>query len=166
MVVDRVVYEVEEGDVMAVFPGQLHAIYGFEDQRMDYENIIFSLSLLMGAEGDLCTERFLLPLAREQVREPLFKRRGMEGYEAFAGCIQALDCVSEERGTGYQLAVKGQLYTFLYLAFQSGLTMWENGPDGPGSGLSRCWDTLRSITERSLISARPPGCAFTASLIL
>ena len=51
MVVDRVVYEVEEGDVMAVFPGQLHAIYGFEDQRMDYENIIFSLSLLMGAEG-------------------------------------------------------------------------------------------------------------------
>ena len=39
VVVDRVVYEVEEGDVMVVFPGQLHAIYGFEDQRMDYENM-------------------------------------------------------------------------------------------------------------------------------
>ena len=61
VVVDRVVYEVEEGDVMAVFPGQLHAIYGFEDQRMDYENIIFSLSLLMRAEEDLCTERFPSP---------------------------------------------------------------------------------------------------------
>lgn len=144
VVVDRVVYEVEEGDVMAVFPGQLHAIYGFEDQRMDYENIIFSLSLLMGAEEDLCTERFLFPLAREQVREPLFKRRGVEGYEAFAGCIQALDCVSEERGTGYQLAVKGQLYTFLYLAFQSGLTLWEKRP---GRARERIKQVLGYIEE-------------------
>ena len=92
VVVDRVVYEVEEGDVMAVFPGQLHAIYGFEDQRMDYENIIFSLSLLMGAEGDLCTERFLLPLAREQVREPLFKRREM--------------CIRDSRKTGVTMWMK------------------------------------------------------------
>mgnify|MGYP002236431676 CR=1 FL=1 len=79
------VYEVEEGDVMAVFPGQLHSIYGVDDQRMDYENIIFSLSLLMGTEEDLCTERYLLPLVREQVREPLFMRKGMKGYEPLTG---------------------------------------------------------------------------------
>ena len=66
VVVDRVVYEVEEGDVMAVFPGQLHAIYGFEDQRMDYENIIFSLSLLMGQRRTSVRNGsfFLLPESR------------------------------------------------------------------------------------------------------
>ena len=64
---------------MAVFPGQLHSIYGVDDQRMDYENIIFSLSLLMGTEEDLCTERYLLPLVREQVREPHFYAEGNEG---------------------------------------------------------------------------------------
>lgn len=125
VVADRTVYEVEEGDVMGIFPGQLHAIYGLGEQRMDYENIIFSLSLLMGAGKDLCTERFLMPLAGEQVSEPFFIRKGMNGYEEFAGCILALDRVSKERGEGYQLAVKGQLYIFLYLAFQSGLTLGE-----------------------------------------
>lgn len=125
VVADRVVYEVEEGDVMGIFPGQLHAICGAEGQRMDYENIIFRLSLLMGAGEDFCTERFLVPLAGEQVSEPLFIRRGMKGYEAFDCCIQALDRVSKERNAGYQLAVKGQLYLFLYLAFQSGLRLGE-----------------------------------------
>ena len=144
VVADQIVYGVEEGDVMAVFPGQLHSIYGVDDQRMDYENIIFSLSLLMGTEEDLCTERYLLPLVREQVREPLFMRKGMKGYEAFDGCIRTLDRVSEARGSGYQLAVKGHLYSFLYLAVQSGLTLQEKRP---GRARERIKQVLGYIEE-------------------
>ena len=46
--VDTVSYPVEEGDILAVFPGQLHAISCGNGERMEYENIIFRLSMLMG----------------------------------------------------------------------------------------------------------------------
>ena len=75
----------EEGDVMAVFPGQLHAIYGFEDQRMDYENIIFSLSLLMGAEEDLCTERF--HFQRDYFNRLIRSKTGMTYSEYLQSCL-------------------------------------------------------------------------------
>ena len=48
------------GDIFVFAPGVLHGIYGV-GERMEYENIIFSLELLSGTE-DLCTERYLLPL--------------------------------------------------------------------------------------------------------
>ena len=54
--VDLVPYEVSQGDIIVVLPGQLHAIYQCFDASMEYENIIFQLSMLMAPQGDLCRE--------------------------------------------------------------------------------------------------------------
>ena len=142
--VDRVEYEVEEGDIMGIFPGQLHSICGVGEQRMDYENIIFRLSLLMGGEEDLCTGYLLWPLVKEQMKAPLFRRRGMADYGEFERCIAFLDRVSEQRKTGYQLAVKGQLYEFMYQVFQAGIPLQEKRP---GKARERIKQVLGYIEE-------------------
>ena len=49
------------GDIFIFTPGTLHALRQAEGQCMEYENIIFALELLGGAE-DLCAEKYLLPL--------------------------------------------------------------------------------------------------------
>ena len=55
--VDTVSYPVEEGDILAVFPGQLHAISCGNGERMEYENIIFRLSMLMGDKSGPDTKK-------------------------------------------------------------------------------------------------------------
>ena len=49
------------GDIFIFTPGTLHALRQTEGQYMEYENIIFDPELLGGA-GDLCAEKYILPL--------------------------------------------------------------------------------------------------------
>lgn len=49
------VYPAQSGDIFVLTPGALHAIRQAENCTMEYENIIFDLELLGGAE-DLCAE--------------------------------------------------------------------------------------------------------------
>ena len=61
---DTVSYPVDgNGDITGCFPGQLHAISCGNGERMEYENIIFRLPMLMGMNGDGCTVHFLKPLS-------------------------------------------------------------------------------------------------------
>ena len=145
IVVDTVVYHVSEGDILAVYPGQLHSIKGEAGERMEYENIIFRLSMLMAGEEDICTKRFLLPLARGLVRAPLYKTSVMEDYGGFQNCIRRLDQISEHRLPGYQLAVKGQLFQFLYLMVQ---TASSGETDSPRPSREKIKQVLAWIEER------------------
>ena len=126
--VDTVSYPVEEGDILAVFPGQLHAISCGNGERMEYENIIFRLSMLMGDNGDGCTVHFLKPLQEGQAKNPVLIQRNQPDHEVFGKVIQELDRFSEIRGNGYQLAVKGQLFLFLYYAYGRGILFTEKKP--------------------------------------
>ena len=54
-------YPAEQGDIYIFAPGTLHALHQRGQAVMEYENIIFELELLGGAD-DLCAERYLLPL--------------------------------------------------------------------------------------------------------
>ena len=57
------------GDIFIFTPGTLHALRQAEGQCMEYENIIFELELLGGAE-DLCAEKYLLPLQSGRLSLP------------------------------------------------------------------------------------------------
>lgn len=50
---------VKEGDIILIAPGQLHSISQQEDIRMEYENILFDLSMLEAKGNDSCTADFL-----------------------------------------------------------------------------------------------------------
>lgn len=115
--VDSELYEVWEGDSVVLFPGQLHGISQKDKQAMEYENIIFLPDMLESGNQDICTLEFLSPLMEETACRPLHITKDMEGYGIFMHCIRQLDDLGRDRPYGYQLAVKGTLFHFLYLVF-------------------------------------------------
>jgi len=126
--VDFTQHTVSAGDIALILPGQLHSIGQFESESMEYENIIFRLSMLMGDNGDGCTVHFLKPLQEGQAKNPVLIQRNQPDHEVFGKVIQELDRFSEIRGNGYQLAVKGQLFLFLYYAYGRGILFTEKKP--------------------------------------
>ncbi len=55
---------------MLILPGQLHSIEQYKDDSMEYENIIFSLSMLMPGNIDYAKDDFITPLILGKLTVP------------------------------------------------------------------------------------------------
>lgn len=102
------------GDVFILPPGVLHALAQAGDAVMEYENIIFELELLSGP-GDLCTERYLLPLQSGRLALPVCLRPGDAGYPEIKTCLEQVEDAGRDRLPGYELAIKGAMLRLLAL---------------------------------------------------
>ena len=93
-------------------PGVLHALRQLPGEAMEYENIIFELELLGGA-GDICAEKYLLPLQSGRLALPM--RLGPEdwGYNWAVRCLHAAEEFNKIKDVGYELCIKGELLLFL-----------------------------------------------------
>ena len=105
------------GETVVVFPGQLHGIGQLGGEAMEYENIIFQPTMLMASADEACTSQFLLPLVMEGGQAPVHITQESPGYREFMRCIEVMDHMCGERPYGYQLAVKGALFGFLFQVF-------------------------------------------------
>ena len=110
--VGAVTYPAYRGDIFLFAPGTLHALRQAEGQRMEYENIIFELELLGGAD-DLCAERYLLPLQSGRMALQPRIIPGEAGYPQAAACLQEAEEANKVKTAGYELAIKGALLRFL-----------------------------------------------------
>ena len=83
-------YTAQAGDIYVFAPGVLHALRQLPGEAMEYENIIFELELLGGA-GDICAEKYLLPLQSGRLALPM--RLGPEdwGYNWAVRCLHAAE---------------------------------------------------------------------------
>ncbi len=107
-------FEVSQGDIVIIPPGRLHSIGQLDAHSMEYENIIFHLSMLMAYQGDCCTKQLFQPLSQGQSLFPSHYPPGAPPYPALAACLDAMDGICQAFGHGYQLAIKGQLFSFFY----------------------------------------------------
>ena len=112
--VDLDPFFISQGDIVIVPPGQLHAIEQMEGCSMEYENIIFNLSMLMPAQGDSCTETFFQPMLQGQILFPSHFTIESSLYPSLSLCLNTMDEICKTFGKGYQLAIKGQLFSFFY----------------------------------------------------
>ena len=78
------------GDIFIFTPGTLHALRQAEGQCMEYENIIFELELLGGAE-DLCAEKYLLPLQSGRLSLPARLTPNDLCYLQAAACLREVE---------------------------------------------------------------------------
>ena len=104
--VDTVSYPVSEGDILAVFPGQLHAISCGAGERMEYENIIFRISMLMGDNGDNARCIFLVPCRKGQAKKAGSDTKGQPDYEVLGNVIRGVGQIFAKRremDTSWQL---------------------------------------------------------------
>lgn len=111
-------YHVTGGSIIPVLPGELHSIDGDPGVRMEYENIIFSLSLLDNADpDDWCRRHVIDPLRNHTL---FFERPipfGTDFYREASACLDAADAACVERLPGYSLIIKSQLYMFLHTLY-------------------------------------------------
>jgi len=104
----------QSGDIFVLTPGTLHAIRQIESCTMEYENIIFDVELLGGAE-DLCAEKYLLPLQSGRLALPEHITPDEAWYPQAADCLKEAEEANRCKQFGYELCIKGALLRFLAL---------------------------------------------------
>lgn len=104
----------QSGDIFVLTPGTLHAIRQTESCTMEYENIIFDVELLGGAE-DLCAEKYLLPLQSGRLALPEHITPDEAWYPQAADCLKEAEEANRYKQFGYELCIKGALLHFLAL---------------------------------------------------
>ncbi|MDY5775897.1 MAG: AraC family transcriptional regulator [Lachnospiraceae bacterium] len=115
--VDLQEYHVHAGSVILVCPGQLHSIAQYEDTRMEYENIIFHMDILLSKNPDICSTDFLLPLSDGRVSLCTHLTPDLPHYREVADCLDRADEICTTMPNGYQLFLKSQLLQMFYLLF-------------------------------------------------
>ena len=112
-------YPAHTGDIFVFSPGTLHALRQKEGCSMEYENIIFDLELLGGA-GDLCAEKYLLPLQSGRLSLTQRLTPDEPWYARAAACLREVEDANRAKLPGYELQVKGALLRFLALLLAQG----------------------------------------------
>ena len=102
----------QAGEVFVFTPGTLHALFQSPGIVMEYENIIFDLALLGGAD-DLCDERYLLPLQSGRLALPVHLTPELSYYTEALVCLHDAEEANRTRLFGYELVIKGALLRLL-----------------------------------------------------
>lgn len=153
-----------QGDIVVVPPGQLHSIEQFEEQSMEYENIIFQLNMLMAVQGDTCTEKFFQPLLQRQIGIRNHYTPDSSVYPVLSECLNNMDNICKNFSPGYELAIKGQLFTFFHSLFSF---TRESLPSHQNKSLDRLKDILKYVEtnydEKISIADAAGICGFSQS---
>lgn len=120
--VDLTEYHVQTGDIIFVMSGQLHSIAQFQNNSMEYENILFKPHLLKSPGNDLCWERFLAPIFSTMVSIPTIFHDNTQLYPTLSGHLDIIDSLCDQKPEGYQLAVKGHLFLMFYSLSSESIT--------------------------------------------
>lgn len=110
-------YAVSAGTIALIIPGQLHSIEQYEQEKMEYENIIFHPNILISKKTDNCSNDYFLPLLAGTVSVPPLYTPDMPYYQEIASCIDANDDISKTNPAGYQLFIKSQLFMLFFILF-------------------------------------------------
>ena len=113
--VDFKQYIVSAGTIALIIPGQLHSIEQYEQESMEYENIIFHPGILISKKTDTSYTELLGPLLTGSLAVPLLYTPELPYYNEIAACIDANDEISRTNPPGYQLYIKSQLFMLLFI---------------------------------------------------
>uniref|UniRef100_UPI0040562DD9 AraC family transcriptional regulator n=1 Tax=Agathobacter sp. TaxID=2021311 RepID=UPI0040562DD9 len=107
-------YEVSGNTIVLILPGQLHSIEQYENDSMEYENIIFNADMLLPRNEDSSLP-FLLPFTTGKSFSPSIFNQTFPYYKDIASCIDACDEICKTKPGGYELFIKGKLYELFFL---------------------------------------------------
>ncbi|MEY8352428.1 AraC family transcriptional regulator [Lachnospiraceae bacterium 54-53] len=145
--VDFVPYEVHGGDIVIVCPGQLHTIEQRQGETMEYENIIFHLTLLDSRRPDPCWENYLSPISRRQKSLPVLITKNLPYYEDAASCLDRIDHIRRTFPRAYELLIKGKLFELFFLLCSGQADAPSPAPRRPQRTLERTRLILKYVEQ-------------------
>lgn len=113
--VDFKEYHVSALTLVFILPGQLHSIEQYEDETMEYENIIFDYSMLLSKKKDSVYEDFLKPLTHGKITVPTIFSQVYPYFTDLVSPIDACDEICKTKPQGYQLYIKSMLFQFFFI---------------------------------------------------
>ncbi len=113
--VDFKTHMVKAPCLLIILPGQLHSIEQLEEQRMEYENIIFHPNMLISKQSDSCATDYILPMLSGKITVPTLFTPVYPYYTDVVAPIDAIDAIMDTRPQGYELYVKSQLFNFFFI---------------------------------------------------
>ena len=113
--VDFKEYHVNALSLVFILPGQLHSIEQYEDETMEYENIIFDYSMLLSKKKDSVYEDFLKPLTHGKITVPTVFSQVYPYFTDLVSPIDACDEICKTKPQGYQLFIKSMLFQFFFI---------------------------------------------------
>ena len=108
-------YQVEANNIVLILPGQLHSIEQYENNSMEYENIIFHPGMLLPKKPDVASMEFIYPLLHGKVTVPTVFTPVYPYYTDVAAPIDACDDICRTMPQGYELFIKSQLFQLFYV---------------------------------------------------
>lgn len=145
--VDFIPCKVRAGDIIFICPGQLHLIQQFQQESMEYENIIFPLSLLNTRQMDASWEKYLSPVIHRQVALPMQLRPGMPGYPEIASCLDQIDAIRRTFPEAYELFIKGKLFELFFLLYNLHLVSVPQAESSQQKTLDRMRQILKYLEQ-------------------
>lgn len=112
--IDFLTYPAAAGTIALILPGQLHAIAQYEQETMEYENIIFHPDILISRKTDVCSTDFLSPLFSGARFVPPLYPPDAPHYHEIAACLDANDQICRTMPHGYELFLKSQLFQLFF----------------------------------------------------
>ena len=156
---------VKEGDIILIAPGQLHSISQQEDIRMEYENILFDLSMLEAKGNDSCTADFFAPLRHSHVLAKNIYSFGEPKYEKISYWLDQADEICKTFPHAYQLHIKSCLFALFYELFSD----WQiaSAPKRPLNSLEKLKIIIKYVEnhyqDRITIEAIASFCDYSQS---
>ena len=112
-------YKVLGPTLLLILPGQLHSIEQYENESMEYENIIFHPGMLESPGADTSYLLFLQPIFSLQVACPTVLSKTDSAYATVRGCLDKNDHICSRFPAGYPLAIKGNLFVLFFALYTS-----------------------------------------------
>jgi len=107
-------YEVSRGDIIVIPTQTVHAIDRYSDCRMQYFNILFSLSILDSID-DICHSKYFEPLHRHEISPVIYIENDTELNRLLAPHISELTENRHTFATDSELLIKSKLFALLHL---------------------------------------------------
>ena len=113
--IDLEIFHAKAGDIFFIMPGRLHAIEQYNNNSMEYENILFNMNMLMCGSNDVCTRDFFKPILKRNINIPVLLTSAHPVYTPVASCIDEIDNLRQTLPYGVTLAIKGCLFKMFFI---------------------------------------------------
>lgn len=112
--IDLNYHSVSQGDLVIVYPGRIHSITNSDNSRLEYENIIFNINMLLPKECDRNTFEYFGHINNSDNNMTYIIRPADLHYREIISFIDEADKVCETFPAGFELKIRSCLYSFFF----------------------------------------------------
>lgn len=112
--IDLNYHSVSHGDLVIVYPGRIHSITNSDNSRLEYENIIFNINMLLPKECDRNTFEYFGHINNSDNNMTYIIRPADLHYREIISFIDEADKVCETFPAGFELKIRSCLYSFFF----------------------------------------------------